>query len=220
MQSTTKYGLGAVASLLITALVSAAGLCCCSGLLVIPNASTLGDGQYSYEYQHDGVIQGITVDTRLFNNEIGISDRLELGADVDLDDDAQSQVIGNCKYLAYTSGSGRLAASVGVCGLADHLKCSPYIVASQGLGACNLHLGTMRIEGSNRCIAGIDHTIGKLTLMGDYTSGDDGLSSLGFSYQFRDSFGIMAGALLPRGGEDTGFTLHFVWSEPFRKGRG
>lgn len=216
MKTTTRYGLGAVATGPITLLASAAGLCCYSGLLVIPTASTVGDGQYSYEYQTDGVVEGIVADTRLINNQIGIGDRLELGVDIDLDRQCSSRVLGNGKYVAYRSRSGAFAAAVGAASVAHHWKAAPYVVATAETEFANLHFGTMGIEGSPRCILGLDRQFGKLTFMCDHTSGRDGLSSAGFNYQFNDGFGVMAGALLPNGGDDAGFALHLVWCKSLK----
>ena len=201
--------------LAITLLLATAGFCCYSGLLVIPTASTVGEDTYSCELQADGVVEGLTMDATLFNNEFGLGKRWELGADIDFEN-SDSRVIGNAKYVAYGSDEGPLAFAVGVAGVANRLKPTFYGVATIGSGITHLHLGTMRIDGSNRLIAGLDRHLGKFTLMGDYTSGHDGLSSLGFNYQVTDNFGVMAGALFPNDSSDTGFTVHLVWCTPFR----
>lgn len=219
MKSAIRCCVGAAASLLIMALISSAGLCCCSGLLVIPTASTVGDGQYSYEYQTDGLVRRMAADTRLLNNEIGIGDRLELGFDIDADRQCASRLLGNGKYTAYQSPSGAFAASVGVLSVAHHWKTAPFVVATQHFESVHLHLGAMQIEGDPCCIVGLDRELGKLTLMCDYTSGSGAISSVGANYQFSEGFGIMAGALMPRG-EDAGFTLHFVWCQSLGRSRG
>lgn len=219
LKHNTRYGLGAVASLLITMLASAA-LCCYNGLLVIPVASTVADGHYSFEYQTDGVVQGLTSDARLLNNEIGIGGRLELGVDLDLDQDAGSRAIGNAKYIAWRSHSGRIATAFGSASVARGIKPTPYVVSSAAVGAANLHLGVMHLDGSNCCITGIDRQIGKTTWMADYTSSNSGLASVGFNYQFRPDFAVMAGALFQRGGEDTGLTVHFVWCKSLKIRKG
>lgn len=209
----------AAASIALAILVSGSGFCCYSGLLVIPTASTVGEGVYSCELQTDGVVQGLARHLTLINNEIGIGERTELGFDVDLDN-SDSRLIGNAKYVAFGSGSTPVAVAFGVASVANHVRPTPYAVATAGgEGKTHLHLGSMRIDGSNRLIAGLDrHCAGGLTLMGDYTSGDDGVSSLGFNYQASGTFGVMAGALFPNDGGRTCFTLHLVWCLPFGKG--
>lgn len=212
MEHLTKCSFGAVAGLLITMLTSAAGHCCYSGLLVIPTASTVGAGQYSCEYQTDGIVKGIVADTHFFNNQFGIGDRLELGVDVDLDSQCSRRVLGNGKYVL-CSKPGAFAAAVGVANLAHRWRAAPYLVADAGTRFAHLHFGVMSIDGNPCCILGMDRQFGKLTLMCDYTSGSEGVSSVGFDYQIKDNFGVMAGALFPNDSSDTGFTLHLVWSK-------
>lgn len=210
MRSALKLGL--VAGL--TLVMGSGGFCCYSGLLVIPTASTVGENVYSCELQADGVVEGLTMDATLFNNEFGLGKRWEIGADIDFEN-SDSRLIGNAKYVAYGSDEGPVAIAVGVAGVANYLRPTFYGVATIGSGATHLHLGTMRIEGSNRLIAGLDRHLGKFTLMGDYTSGTDGLSSLGLNYQVNDNFGVMAGALFPNDSSDAGFTVHLVWCTSF-----
>ncbi len=216
MSRVAKFGLVVIVCMLVTAAAASVGFCCYSGLLVIPTAQTVGDGQYSYEFQTDGVIQGMAAETRLFNNEFGIGDRLELGVDVDLDSQCISRVLGNGKYVAYRSHSGDLSAAFGVSNLAHRWKSAPFVVGSTRAGLVHFHLGAMSIDGRACAICGIDRELGKLTLMADYTGGKDGLASVGFNYQIKESFGIMAGALLPNGDQDAGFTMHLVWCEPLK----
>lgn len=199
-------------------LLATAGFCCYSGLLVIPTASTVGGNQYSAELQIDGVVQGLASQTTLLNNQFGIGNRVELGLDVNMEG-GRSSLIGNGKLVAYESGE--FAAALGVASLANGIRPTPYAVGSLGLGATHVHLGAMRIEGCDRCIAGLEHRLGRLTLMADYTSGSDGVSSLGFNYQVSERFGVMAGALFPCDcKEDTGFTVHLVWCTHLHSGKG
>ncbi len=209
MARLTREGFGLALITAMVLMLGTAGLCCYSGLLVIPTATTVGDKQYSAELQIDGVVQGMAAQTTLLNNQFGIGDRIELGLDFDLEG-GSSTIIGNGKLVAHQSGN--FAAAVGVASLARQIRPTPFVVGSLGLGATHVHLGAMRIEGCNRCIAGLEYQLGKLTLMGDYTSGSDGVSSFGFNYQVSESFGVMAGALFPCNcEEDTGFTVHLVW---------
>lgn len=198
----------------VALLAGAAAQACYTGLLVIPTAQTVGESQYSAEYQTDGLIRRLNADTRFVNHEFGIGNRLEIGANVDVNADSDTRVLSNAKVTAIESGSGRFAAAIGVCNAARGVKAAPYVVTTTRVGQAHIHLGAMRIGDDARCIAGIDRQSGKLTLMGDYTSGQDGLSSLGLNYQITDSLAVMAGGLFPRGGGDTGFTVHIVFCRP------
>ena len=60
------------------------GFACCSGLLIIPTADTVGANQYDVEVQIDGDKQKYKADTYLLNTEFGFGNRVEVGADVDL----------------------------------------------------------------------------------------------------------------------------------------
>jgi hypothetical protein len=88
---------------------------------------------------------------------------------------------------------------------------SPYLVATKTLGPVRLHLGGLRSDSSNYWFTGIDRAVGnRLTLMGDYTSGNANYSSLGFNYQLDERLGLMLGAQFPNGSGDTLYTMHFV----------
>jgi len=195
---------------MMVAAIGAIGMCCCSGLLVIPTADTMPHGAYSAEIQADGVVEGIKTKAVLLNNQMGLGGRFEFGVDLDPDRSSDSNAIANAKCQVLSALSGRVMAAIGVSSVARSVRPAPYAVTSTDLGVCRVHLGVMRVDGSDRCIAGFDKRFGKLTAMADYTSGDGGLCSLGVNYQFTDSFGVMAGPVLHRGGEDTGFSVHLV----------
>ena len=205
-----------MAAVVATAVLGLAAPClaCYSGLVVIPTADMVEPGKYAIEPQLDGSLAGPSVDTRILNSQFGLSPCLEAGVDFDLSDDADPRILGNFKYLAAPGSKRAPAIALGVCNMGSHIRNNPYVVATHELGSLRGHLGVMRIGGDNRWFAGAERALSdRLTLMADYTSGEENFSSVGFNYQFKDEFGVMAGALFPNSGdEDTGFSLHLVFT--------
>ena len=192
---------------------------CYTGLTIIPTAETIEPGKYGIEMQFDGAFAQGNAHTHIFNTEFGLVPRLEVGVDFDLSQGTDSRVLLNAKYLLLAAGKNTPALALGICSVAHGLKSSPYFVATYDFGALRGHLGSTIMDGNNRWFIGADRALtDKLTLMADYTSGEENFSSFGFSYQFNDHFGVMAGALFPNAGnEETGFTIHFVFNQQFRK---
>ncbi|HUV04042.1 MAG TPA: hypothetical protein VMX94_02925 [Armatimonadota bacterium] len=205
-----------IAAAVATAVLGLAAPClaCYSGLVVIPTADMVEPGGYAIEPQFDGLLAGSSIDTRILNLQSGISPRLEAGVDFDMSYDADPRILGNCKYLMAPGSKRAPAIALGLCNAGSKIRSSPYLVATQESGSLRGHFGIMRIEGNNRWFAGVDRAVSdRLTLVADYTSGDDNFASVGFNYQFEDEFGVMAGVLFPNAGdEDTGFSLHLVFT--------
>lgn len=205
-----------MAAVVATAVLGLAAPCpaCYSGLIIIPTADMVEPGKYAIEPQLDGSLAESSIDTRILNSQFGLSPRLEAGVDFDLSDDADPRVLGNLKYLAAPGSKRAAAIALGVCNMGSHIRSNPYVVATHELGSLRGHFGVMRIEGNNRWFAGMDRAVtDRLTLMADYTSGEENLASVGFNYQFKDEFGVMAGVLFPNSGdEDAGFSLHLVFT--------
>jgi len=205
-----------MAAVVVTALLAfAAAPCpaCYSGLVVIPTADMVEPGKYAIEPQFDGSLAESSVDTRILNSQFGLSPCLEAGVDFDLSDDADPRVLGNFKYLAAAGSKRAPAIALGLCNAGSNIRSNPYVVATHELGSLRGQLGVTRIEGNSRWFAGLDRALtDRLTLMADYTSGEENLASVGFNYQFKDEFGVMAGVLFPNSGnEDAGFSLHLVF---------
>ena len=206
--------MAAVVATAILVLAAAPCQACYSGLIIIPTADMVEPGKYAIEPQFDGSLAESSVDTRILNSQFGLSPRFEAGVDFDMSDDADPRVLGNFKYLAAPGFKRAPAIALGVCNAGSRIRSSPYAAATRDFGSLRGHLGFMHIEGSNRWFAGMDRALtDRLTLMADYTSGEENLASVGFNYQFEDEFGVMAGVLFPNAGdEDTGFSLHLVFT--------
>lgn len=206
------------ALLAVLLVIAAPALACYTGLTVIPNAETLGDGQYGLEIQLDGTCEQSKADTHIINTQFGFGKRLELGLDLDASEGAEGRLLTNAKYLLSISGERVPAVAVGMCNIGNDVKSIPYLAGTYEHSLLRSHLGGMRIEGRNRWFAGIDKGIGeRLTLMADYTSGDENYHSFGVNYQIREDSGIMAGIQFPNDSAgDTRFTLHLVLNGSYR----
>ena len=199
-------------------ILTAPAQACYTGLVSIPTAEVVEPGQYGLELQLDGAFAQVNSDPRIINTELGLSPRFEGGVDSDLSKDTQTRALLNAKYLLLTKDKRHPALALGICSVGRHVSNTPYLVATQEFGGVRGHLGAARIDERDRWFIGVDHAVNdKLTLMADYTSGSDNFATIGGSYQFTDTFGIMAGAILPNSpGEDRGFTVHFALNGPYR----
>ncbi|MHB9026873.1 MAG: hypothetical protein ACYC7E_22290 [Armatimonadota bacterium] len=183
-----------------------------SGLLIIPTAETVGAGQFTVYLQVDGQIPDTVADTYLLDTEFGIGDRLEVGVDYDLSAGADPRWLFNAKYLFAEMPGLHAALAAGVTDVGNHLRPTPYVVMSKEHGAFRGHLGLMRIDGENDWFAGLDGAVNdKVTLMADYTSGDENGTSVGFDYALNDSLSISPGVVFPNDGSDTRFTLYLCF---------
>jgi hypothetical protein len=187
---------------------------CYSGLGIIPTTDMIEPGGYGIEIQFDGRLAEGTTDTCLLNTQFGLTSWIELGVDIDLSEESDSRQLLNAKWLLLDGGKSKPGLAFGVCNCAIHSHGSPYLVASRDFGTLRGHLGSMRTNGRNRWFAGIDRAItGRFTLMADFTRGEDQFASVGGSYQFTDHLGVTAAAVFPNTrGQDTGFTVHFVFN--------
>lgn len=212
-----RHGLVLLVAILVLA-ATVPGVACYSGLMLIPTTDTVGAKQFGVEFQVDGSIPTPKADTYILNTEVGITDRIEAGVDFDLSKDAEPRVLFNGKYVLLKRAGGTQALAIGVCGVGEHVKASPYLVGTQYFGFVRGHLGAIGVDGKTRWFVGADRAMtDKLTLMADYTSGDENFSSLGASYQFTDHVGLLAGAQFPNEGGDTLFTVHLVINGPWAK---
>ncbi len=189
---------------------------CYSGLLNIPTADMVPAENVSAELQIDGVIRGLADDTRLLNTELGITDRLELGLDLQNDgDDSPERVypVLNGKLLILKGGekSPALAAGIYAIDASDPVANVPYLALTQDFKFFRAHFGVEKIEDHYRPFIGLDRDLTeKITFMADYTYGPENFASLGGNYQLNDHFGVMAGLMFPNSGDDLRFTVHLV----------
>ncbi|MGB9588371.1 MAG: hypothetical protein ACPL7O_09340 [Armatimonadota bacterium] len=196
--------------------ISAPCMAAYSGLVLIPTADVLGQGEYCIEPQVDDTLEGDESATRMLNLQLGLTPRFEMGIDLDVSDEADTRSYLNAKYLAVAGGENKPAIAVGICNMGNNSCSSPYIVGTHEFTSARAHLGVMRIDHKNRLFIGADRPISdKLTLMADYTAGDENYSSVGFDYAVTEKFSIFGGILIPNDSDsDTGFSLHLVFSGP------
>lgn len=214
-----RHGIVLLVAILVLA-ASVPGVACYSGLTLIPTTDTVGAKQFGVEFQVDGSIPTPKADTYILNTEVGITDRIEAGVDFDLSTDADPRVLFNGKYVFLKRAGGTQALAIGVCGVGEHVKASPYLVGTQDFGFLRGHVGGIGVDGNTHWFVGADRAMtDHLTLMADYTSGDENFSSLGASYQFTDRLGILAGAQFPNAGGETLFTVHLCLTGPVTKSR-
>lgn len=193
-------------------------MACYSGLVVIPTVDTVGARQFSIELQNDGRVPSVTADATLINTEIGLGERLEVGADFDLSHEAPTRVLFNAKYLAVKAPGGKRSAAVGIFNLGRHVEAAPYVVGAQSLGALRMHAGSMALQGRWRPFLGLDWPVTqRLTLMGDYTSGKENVSSVGLQCQVRDGVAVLSGIQFPNASGAARFTVHLVIGGSFGK---
>jgi hypothetical protein len=213
--------------LLVAILVIVAAMpsvACYSGLLVIPTADTVGANQYDIELQVDGTTEKLKADTYLLNTQFGLGNRLELGVDVDLHEKTDDRFLFNGKYVLAKSADGKLAIAAGVCNFSStgDLDANPYLVATRDFGVLRGTLGTTYLNKQTQAIIGIDKALNPhLTLMADYTTGNNNYTSAAFNYHFTDRVGLMAGVELPNSSaNDTRFSVHLVFNGPYRTAKG
>jgi len=208
----------ALASILF-ALYALPAHACYSGLTIIPTAETLGEGYYGIEPELDGRLGSRTVETRLLNTEIGIGRRFEAGVDFDLSKDAPTGLLLNAKWLVAEGGERKPAVALGICNVGRHVVSSPYVVGTQQLGArLRGHAGVIGVEGDSHPFVGLDSEIAPgVVAMADYTEGSDSFSSLGVGWEMGGPWSAMAALQLPNTrGEETLFTVHLVFTAPYR----
>ena len=213
--------------LLVATLVFAAttpSFACYSGLFVIPTADMVGANQYDIELQVDGTTDRLKADTYLLNTQFGLGDRLELGVDVDLHDKTDDRFLFNGKYLLAKSADGKLAIAAGVCSCSPtgDIDSNPYLVATQNFGQFRGTLGATYLNEQTQAVIGVDKTLNPhVTLMADYTTGNDNYSSVAFNYHYNDRVGVMAGVEFPHNSEnDTRFSVHLVFNGPVCSAKG
>jgi hypothetical protein len=188
-----------------------------TGLVIIPTAETVGAGQYSAELEVGGALSDFATDTRILNTQFGFNDRFEAGLDFDFSRGSDTDVLVNAKYLFSVDNRREIYLAAGTCNTHPNAKCSPYIVCTKCLKPCRLHLGGIRTEGNNRWFTGIDRGLNdRLTVMADFTSGDENYSSAGFEQALSGRFSVLAGALFPNAGGATEYTLQLVYAAAYR----
>lgn len=204
-----------MAGLLIS--VNTAGFCAVTGLLIIPTADTVGDGNYTGEYQKDKVISGATSDDTRLNNEYGIGDQIEAGVDYSMQGPDAYSALYNFKYTVAQSKKRAFRAAIGLMEITSREKPTVFAVISMNTSVGRLHFGSMSVEGIFCGVVGFERSIGNIVLECDYTSGGENPASAGFVYQLNPTFGIEAGMTFGSRDVEKGFTVHLVWNKNLRR---
>lgn len=169
-----------------------------SGLTLIPTADLLGPGQACLDYQVFGSFPMGRVHAAYVNTQFGVGNRAELGLDFDLTEDAPAEASFNAKLLLRPLDRSP-GVAVGIYNVAEHLRPSSYLAATQGAGAARLHAGAIRTpEDETQGLAGLDYSLSdRVQLCADYVAGDGNGSALGIAYQFSGRWGILIAWLRP-----------------------
>lgn len=188
-----------------------------SGLLIIPTADTVGAGLYQLQL----ALYSGTPHVRnqwFLQNEIGIGDRWEFGADFNLHFGSDPAFLGNAKYSF--PASKRLQLAVGFSNWEEQLSSGAFFLGTNDLGAVRLTAGLTNVYGVNRFLAGVDTGFDHgVTYMADYTSGAGAYSSAGVSFQFGSRLSLQVGAVFPNDGGQASIIAQFAFTSPIRSGR-
>lgn len=204
--------LGTAAALL----ASPAALACYSGLILIPTTDVTGDFIWAVDLQWQGYSSLFKTDGFVFNTEIGVGERFEIGLDFDLGQEASDRALVNAKYVFFKAKDGRLSAAFGVQSTTVDFRSSPYLVATRDWGVLRTHLGLQRTPGADRtdALAGVDRTFhGRWLLMADYTRGAGNFTSAGVGY-LGERWQFVGGVQWPNGGGRPLIVVHVVFFGP------
>lgn len=190
-----------------------------TGLIVIPTADTLPAGECVIEPGVNGPTDGSGENNYLLGTEFGIFDNLEAGVDYDFSRGVERRIVFNTKYVFGLSSRYDLQGGIGVDSISAGLRTKSYVVLtwrpSEHFGA---HAGLFDLVEDCRWFCGVDYSpLARLTLMADYTSGVENLSSFGFFCQLTCRVGIQAGILIPNSGLDPTYSLLISFSEKYAK---
>lgn len=207
-----------LALLCIAVLLSAApSFAAYTGLLIIPTAEVVGANQCCIEFEYDRPFASAAPTTRLLNTEFGFGDRLEAGVDTDFgtEPDEGARLLLNAKYLLPLTD--RLSVAAGVFNTHPQHNPQSYVVFSQDATLLRLHGGVLHDDESTRWFTGADKGLrDRLTVMADYTSGDENFATAGFEYFVNDRLSVMGGLLFPNDHSKTWFSIHLIYSGPYR----
>jgi len=190
-----------------------------TGLIVIPTADTLPAGECVIEPGVNGPTDGSGENNYLLGTEFGIFDNLEADVDYDFSRGVERRMLFNTKYVLCLSSKYGLRGGIGIDNVSAGLRAKPYVVLTwRPSGRFGTHAGVFDLVEDCRWFCGVDCSpLARFTLMADYTSGIENLSSFGFFYQLTHRVGIQAGILIPNSGVDPTYSLLISFSEKYAK---
>jgi len=183
-----------------------------SGLSLIPTADLLPPGVASLEVETvgDHVLPGDQGETFALS-QFGVTMRLEAGADRRIGG-CPGHTFLNAKWLVLPEERGLPAVAVGIQNVAGGLRAEPFLVGTRSLAQTRFHLGTVRTEGALRPLAGIDHTVGTLTLLAEVLGGPEGIAAGGIAVPLTSRLGLTYAATLPTRGGQVGHIVNLALS--------
>ncbi len=175
-----------------------------TGLNVMTTADVLGHNEVALEYQNDGV--------QLFGDDcndwallqVGLFDRLELGADRCFD--GEEGTFGNVKVLLQEEEETRPAVAVGVQNLAEGESAQPYVAVAKDAAGARLHLGVIRLDDETEIMAGVEWGLAeRATLVLDHVTGTGSVSGVGLGVDVTDKVSLCVSRILDHSsdGEDS-----------------
>lgn len=202
-------------------LLSPGAWACYSGLVIIPTTDVTGDWTWAVDLQWQAYSRVFKTDAFVFNTEIGLGERFEMGLDFDLSDGVEDRALLNAKYVFFKEPRGRFSAALGIQNTTKDFRSSPYLVTTADWGPFRSHLGLQRTPGEDRTdpFVGVDKVVNeRWQLMADYTRGDGNFTSAGVGYMSQ-SWQWVAGVQWPNGGGKPIVVIHVIFLGPLgRKG--
>ena len=178
---------------LFALLVSAQGLLHAypSALNVVPTASILPAGTIQLGYESDGHSQPFA-DGRVqyLYSQIGIRDRLEVGVDL-YDIGGAKEPAFNAKVLLLPEAIGTPALALGVMNVTKGTTPGTYLVGTKNIGRWGIHAGIEHQADQTWGLLGANFAVNqKISLLGDYQSGDGRQGTVGVYYAVTPALGV------------------------------
>lgn len=196
---------------------------CYSGLILIPTTDVAGAYTWAIDAQWQGYSAAFRTDQLMFNTEIGIGDRFEIGIDVDTTSAAtEHRFLLNAKYVMFRSERTGFTVAFGVQNVNEGFTPHPYLVATKEWEVFRTHFGVQhdRDEHRNHWFIGVDRIIGdRWQVMADYTSGSENYASAGAGWMGR-RWMVVLGAQWPNAGGPAVAVIHVVLTGQLGKNKG
>lgn len=196
---------------------------CYSGLVLIPTTDVAGAYTWVLDNQWQGYSRALRTEQLVFNTELGIGDRFEIGLDLNATSGTTDRrLLLNAKWVFFSSDRFRLRIAAGIQNMDEHFTPHPYLVATKDWGILRTHLGVQReSDGSGtNWFLGVDRILEDTwQIMADYTSGHNNYASAGAGWM-GDHWQVFLGAQWPNAGGSPVVVLHVVLTGKYGKGRG
>lgn len=196
---------------------------CYSGLVLIPTTDVAGAYTWVLDNQWQGYSQALRTEQLVFNTELGIGERFEIGLDLNATSGTTDRrLLLNAKWVFFSSDRFRLKIAAGVQNMDERFMPHPFLVATKDWGVLRTHLGMQReSDGSaTNWFVGVDRILEDTwQFMADYTSGQSNYASAGAGWMGR-RWQVFLGAQWPNAGGSPVVVLHVVLTGKYGKGKG